>query len=169
MMELEFTGATNPKWADASGDYLSCTATFEEYGDEPINITVGRQFEPEYPHRSVIFSRVEAGEFGAIAPFVAPPLPVPSFISDRQFFQQMAIEGTITEEQAIAAASVGTIPPPLQVIVDALPADQKFAARMLLMGATQIERAHPMTDAVGSATGRTSEQIDDFFRAAILL
>ena len=73
-MELEFTGATNPKWADASGDYLSCTATFEEYGDEPINITVGREFEPQYPHRSEIFARVEAGEFGPIAAYVLPVL-----------------------------------------------------------------------------------------------
>ncbi len=98
-----------------------------------------------------------------------PPAPVPSQISDRQFFQQLAISGTITQSEALAAVKVGTIPASLQAIIDAMPADRQFNAEMLVVGATVFARAHPMTVAIGTAVGMTAGQVDDFFRAAVAL
>jgi hypothetical protein len=50
-------------------------------------------------------------------------------LADRQFFQQLAIAGTITQDEALAAVKVGTIPPALAGFVDAIKVpDQKFAA-----------------------------------------
>lgn len=98
-----------------------------------------------------------------------PPY-VPQVISDRQFFQQAAVAGIITQAEAIAAVQTGTIPSMLQTIIDGLPdADQKFAATMLLAGATQFERNHPLTVAVGAHLGLTTAQVDDFFIAAAQL
>lgn len=99
-----------------------------------------------------------------------PPPPVPALISDRQFFQQAAVLGIITQAEALAAVQTGTIPAVLQTIVDGIEdPDEKFAATMLLSGATTFERAHPFTEAVGDALGWTSEQIDQFFIAAAQL
>jgi hypothetical protein len=97
-------------------------------------------------------------------PSVRPPL-LP--ISDRQFFQQAALAGIITQAEALAAVQTGAIPAALQTIVDAI-ADpqQKFAAQMILSGATTFERNHPLTQSIGSALGWTEDEIDQFFRAA---
>lgn len=95
---------------------------------------------------------------------------VPERISDRQFFQQAAILGIITQAEALAAVQTGTIPPVLQSIVDGIQdASEKFAATLLLAGATVFERNHPFTNAVGVALGWSSQQIDQFFIDAALL
>jgi hypothetical protein len=100
-------------------------------------------------------------------PSVRPPL-LP--ISDRQFFQQAALAGIITQAEALGAVQTGAIPAALQTIVDAI-ADpqQKFAAQMILSGATTFERNHPLTQSIGSALGWTEDQIDQFFRSAAAL
>lgn len=99
-----------------------------------------------------------------------PPPAVPQLISDRQFFQQAAVLTIITQAEALAAVQTGVIPAILQTVVDGISdPDQKFAATMLLSGATVFERNHPFTEAVGAALGWTSEQIDAFFMAAAQL
>ncbi len=90
---------------------------------------------------------------------------VPTSISDRQFFQQLAIEGVITEQEALNS-NAAVIPAPLLTLIGMLPEDQQFNAKMLLSGATVFERNHPMTAFIGQAYGWTDEQINDFFRAA---
>lgn len=101
-------------------------------------------------------------------PYVAPPAPVPQTISDRQFFQQLAVDGIITQAQALAS-NAAVIPEPLMTIINALPADQQFAAQMIVSGATVFERTNPLTIQIGAAYGWTSAQIDAFFTAAALL
>ena len=55
-------------------------------------------------------------------------------------------------------------------MVDAIPnADDRFAAEMLLSGATIFRRDHPLTDQIGAAQGMTEEQIDAFFASAAQL
>ena len=109
---------------------------------------------------------VEAG--GVPDPYVAPPTPVPQSISDRQFFQQLAVAGIISQDQALAS-NAAVIPAPLLAIIDAMPSDQQFAAKMLVSGATVFERNHPMTEAIGGAYGWNGAQIDAFFTAAAAL
>lgn len=109
-------------------------------------------------------------EGNTLEPYATPPVSIPQQISDRQFFQQAAIAGVITELEALAAVQTGTIPSVLQAIVDAIPdANQKFAATMLLAGATVFERNHVLTEAVGMGLGWTSGQIDQFFISAAQL
>lgn len=90
-----------------------------------------------------------------------------TFISDRQFFQQAAIQGFITEEDALQAVKTGFIPAPLQAIVDTITdPTEKFNAQMLLSGATEFQRNHPLTSVIGTAFGMTEEDINTFFRSA---
>lgn len=101
-----------------------------------------------------------------------PPVvvePVPDTISDRQFFQQLAIAKVISQEEALAAVKTGDIPSALSGFIAPLPDDQRFNAEMLLSGATIFARAHPLTEAIGAAQGMTPAQVDDFFRAAAAL
>jgi len=94
----------------------------------------------------------------------APPPPVPSIISDRQFFQGLAINATITQQEALDAVMTGTIPAALEGFVTQLPAADQFAARMLLSGAIEFHRNHSLVPAVGAAFSWTEAQIDDFWR-----
>lgn len=101
-----------------------------------------------------------------------PPVvvePVPDTISDRQFFQQLAIAGVISQEEALAAVKTGDIPAALSGFIAALDDAARFNAEMLLSGATIFARNHPLTDAIAAAQGMTPEQVDDFFRAAAAL
>lgn len=107
-----------------------------------------------------------AAEESALA---SASLPVPAIISDRQFFQQLAVMGEITEEEAEDAVATGAIPAVLLSLVDTLPAEQRFAARMMLRGATQFSRSHPFIDFLAAQHGWSSAQVDDLFRAAAAL
>lgn len=102
-----------------------------------------------------------------IGEYVPPPPPVPSSVSDRQFFQALALGGMISEAEALAAVQTGALPAPIAAIVDGLP--DQFGARMLLSGATTFERGHPLTDALAAALGYSPVQTDDLFRAAAAL
>jgi hypothetical protein len=57
------------------------------------------------------------GNTPAPAPVIVAPAPV--IISDRQFFQTLAVEGRITEDEALAAVKTGELPATLQTLVAA--------------------------------------------------
>jgi hypothetical protein len=90
-------------------------------------------------------------------------------ISDRQFFQQMAIEVRITQQEALDAVGSGVIPAAMDSLIGQLPEEQQFAARMLVRGATTFRRTHPVTELIGQLYGMTGEQIDSTWRAAAKL
>jgi len=96
-------------------------------------------------------------------------IDVPQTISDRQFFQQLAIASVISQEEALAAVKTGDIPAALSGFIAALDDAARFNAEMLLSGATIFARNHPLTDAIAMAQGMTPAQVDDFFRAAAAL
>lgn len=103
-----------------------------------------------------------------VDPATLPP-PVPSSISDRQFFQQIAVMGLITEAEAEDAVASGAIPASLAALIEYLPEQARHGARMLLKGATVFERHHEMTDTIAWLYGFDSDDVDDLFRAAALL
>lgn len=90
-------------------------------------------------------------------------------ISDRQFFQALADRGEITEAEALDAVGPGIIPPAMDALIDQLPQEQRFPARMLIRGATRYERQHPIADLIRGLYGWTSDQADDFWRFAATL
>ncbi len=104
-----------------------------------------------------------------IEPYVEPPEPVPEKISDRQFFQQMAIDGHITQEEAEEAVGPGTIPATMAALLEMIPEEQRWPARMLIRGATEFLRHDPVTILIGQLYGFTDEQVDEIWRKASLL
>lgn len=99
-----------------------------------------------------------------IAEMTAPPASI--IVSDRQFFQALAMGGKITEAEAEAAVATGTIPADMAALVDQLPPDQQFTARMLLKGATTFRSDHPLSDMLADLYGLSGEQKLDLFRVA---
>lgn len=94
-------------------------------------------------------------------PLLAPlPPVVPSSISDRQFFQALAIQGVITNSEALAAVKTGDLPAALKNLLSTLDPTQRFSAEMLLSGATVFNRGHPLTDALAKAMSWTNTQLD---------
>lgn len=103
-----------------------------------------------------------------VDPATLPP-PVPAVISDRQFFQQLAVMGLVTEQAAEEAVAAGVLPPSLLELIEMLPEQARFPARMLLKGATQFYRAHEMTDTIAWLYGWDAATVDDLFRSAAAL
>jgi hypothetical protein len=99
----------------------------------------------------------------------APPPPVPEVISDRQFAQQLAVLGTITEAEAIAWAARGELPEAMEDAVAALPEGEQFPARMLLSSATTYERSHPLVPMLGAILSYDTAELDDLWRDAAVL
>ena len=60
----------------------------------------------------------------------------------------------------------GTIPADMAALVDQLPANQQFTARMLLKGATTFRSDHPLSDLLAGLYGLSEEQKLDLFRVA---
>ena len=102
----------------------------------------------------------------------SPPLGAPKpppVISDRQFFQQLAIQSVITQDEALAAVSTGAVPAEMQPLIAALPPAAQFAAHMKIAGATEFTRTDPITLAIGEAYGWSSAQLDTLWLSASLL
>lgn len=110
----------------------------------------------------------EEAEFLASLPLPAAA-PVPPVISDRQFAQQLAIAGTITEAEALAWAARGEMPAALFAAVAALPEGERFGAQMLLAGATTYERTHPLVAQLGAVLNYGPADLDELWSAAALL
>lgn len=92
------------------------------------------------------------------------PLVVPREISDRQFFQGLALKGLISEEEAISAVSTGALPAAFETLIGQLSAADRFTARMLLSGATSFLRTNPLVDTLGAMLGMGPEEIDELWR-----
>ncbi|MFN3892008.1 MAG: hypothetical protein ACK4MV_16555 [Beijerinckiaceae bacterium] len=110
----------------------------------------------------VPFTQEEEEAFDALAAG-----PVPRVISDRQFFHQLAVMGIITKQEAKDAVRTGAIPAVMQAIIDGIEdEDEHFAAEMLLSGAVEFRRDHPLVNVFAQAMDMASSQVDDFFRSA---
>ena len=95
---------------------------------------------------------------------VAITPPTPEIISKRQFAHGLAKKGFITETEALAWVSRGDLPAAILSLIASLPAAEKFDAEIILKGASEFRRSHPLTESFGAATGCTPEEIDDLWR-----
>ncbi|MGR0183221.1 hypothetical protein [Azospirillum aestuarii] len=112
-----------------------------------------------------------AAAVAAYDPDHVPPAlePVPPVISDRQFFQQLALDDYITQAEALAAVRTGDLPPVLAELIAHMDEAERFGAEMLLSGAVEFRRDHPLTIAIGEAREMAPDEVDDFFRRAAAL
>ena len=139
-----------------------------ELPDRPENID-HKQIEwfPVLREYGEPFSGVENGSyvFRTPDPATLPP-PVPESIADWQFFQQLAVMELITEEEAERAVAPGDIPGTILALIDQLPEEAQFPARIKLKGAVTFRRENELTQTIAQLYGFSDEQVDDLFRSA---
>ena len=74
MFTLQY--AKDPIWNDAQGTSVFLTVKWEEFNEEmPFSAC---SFDPE-PWGVNLYNRAVAGEFGEIAPYIAPNTPIINF------------------------------------------------------------------------------------------
>jgi hypothetical protein len=110
----------------------------------------------------------ETGETELVDYLPAPPA-VPQIVSDRQFFQQLALLGHISQAEALDAVGPGILPASMIALIGQLPSEHQFAAQITLTGATSFERTHPLTDVLGGMYGMDSAALDQLWRDASVL
>lgn len=100
-----------------------------------------------------------------LAPEPPPPAvaPVERFISDRQFAQGLAVRGLITQAEALEWVGPGTLPAAIAAFIAGLPQSERFAAEMVLRGATAFDLDHPMTGVFASAVGMDAAALRAFW------
>jgi hypothetical protein len=107
---------------------------------------------------------------GVYTPPPPPPLnPPPSVgqITSRQFWTQLAVDGLISENEAVDALR-GDIPNAIKQYINGLPANQRFVARMFFE-ATTFERDKRAISDTKACFSLTQAAIDLFFQHAAAL
>jgi hypothetical protein len=71
MINLMF--CENPAYANAEGTLLEADVVWDVVGKK---LRTGLSKDDNEPHVKALITRIESGEFGSIAPYVAPEEPV---------------------------------------------------------------------------------------------
>lgn len=104
-------------------------------------------------------------EMQTSTPVEVTPAPeeIPA-ISRRQFYQGLALKNIITKEEALSAIQTGALPAAIQSMVDGMTdEDAKFEATMLLAGATDFDREHPLVMVFAMAQQMSEAEVDAFW------
>ena len=73
-MQSTLTSLVEPCWANADFTLIDCKITTSQFGSEVLPFTAAKN--DVAAHGRAIFESIARGDYGAIAPYVAPPLPV---------------------------------------------------------------------------------------------
>lgn len=92
-----------------------------------------------------------------------PVAPVPASISFAQLLIGLVTEQWITEAEGEAWLA-GTLPGAVLLVIDGLPAEQRFAAKARALRPSEVLRSDPLVAAMGTAAGKTEAEIDAFFQ-----
>lgn len=84
-------------------------------------------------------------------------------LSFAQLLIGLVTEAWITEAEGEAWLS-GTLPTAVLTVIDALPVEQRFAAKARALRPSQVLRSDPLVAAMGAAAGKTSAEVDAFFQ-----
>ena len=73
-MKIEIISARNPRWLNAEQTEIGMLATFAHCGEVPFTASPLDNEE----HGRYLFAHAAAGEYGAVAPYIAPVVPTPT-------------------------------------------------------------------------------------------
>ena len=82
-------------------------------------------------------------------------------LSFPQLLIGLVTEGWITEADGNGWL-VGVLPPSVEVTINLVPADQRFAARARATRPSEVLRLDPLVQMMSMAQGRSPEEVDDF-------
>lgn len=70
---MKYTEVKNLKWANAEHTAIDCEVDFDDLKEEYVPFTAVASGDYEHSHQ--IFAECVAGNYGAIAEYVEPPVP----------------------------------------------------------------------------------------------
>lgn len=70
-MNITYTNARNPKWADSAQTTIDIEINFDHISDEEYSLFTANPLDVE-PHGVQIYNRAMAGDFGSIADYTPP-------------------------------------------------------------------------------------------------
>lgn len=100
-------------------------------------------------------------------PYIPPPPPVPQSITRRQCAIELRERNLITAQEALDMTKTGEVPSMVAQIFASMSTDDRILAETDFAADTYM-RSNPLLIQIMSASGATEEDIDDFFRVAIL-
>lgn len=83
-------------------------------------------------------------------------------LSFAQLLIGLVTEGWITEAEGEAWLA-GTLPAPVLGLIATLPPEQQFPAKARATVPSEVLRTDPLVSALGTAQGKTAEELDQFF------
>lgn len=141
-----------------------------DYAARPVDIPHKLvTWHPVVREYGVPFTGIENGDWviRIVDPATLPP-PVPRMITRRQCALQLRASGMISTAEAKAMVKDGTPPAAIKASFDAMPGENGTLAE-IDFAAVNYYRDNPLISSLMAANGMTTEQVDDFFRAAALL
>ena len=154
-MTIQLISAAKPRWANAAHTRIILDeCVFSHLGDEVVPFLA----DPNdiEPHGRDIYRRAIEGEFGAVAEYVEPVVPV-------------VIPIKVTMRQArLALLQVGLLGS-VQTSIDAMTGPEGDAARIEWEYAQELRRDHPLTQTLSGSLGLSSAQLDQLFITASAL
>ena len=70
---MKYTQVKNPQWANAEHTVINCEVDFDDLREELVPFSAVASGDYEHSHQ--IFAECVAGNYGAIAEYVEPPVP----------------------------------------------------------------------------------------------
>ena len=146
-MNLQY--AKDPKWANAEQTMIDLTIKWDAI-DEELPFTASP--DDSEVHGRAIYEAALAGQFGAIAAYVAPPPPEP------------VIPQQVTRAQGkVVLIQMGLWQPVLDYVAAISDPVQKAVAEVALHDTQFWQRNSPFLNTAAQALGITSEQMDQLF------
>lgn len=163
LLEYSIPPSPNPTWGNPEHTQINLMVHFPHLGEGPVPYTTSES-DPGWEHSEEIFARASGGEFGPVGEYVSPAPPVPDVISDRQFITALKHRGIVTHSEAMAFVARGVIPSALQSLINTFPTlEDREAAELLIAGATEFHRTHPLSQALAAGLGWGEGDLDQFF------
>lgn len=98
-------------------------------------------------------------------PYIPPPPPVPQSITRRQCAIELRERNLITAQEALNMTKTGDVPALVQQIFATMTETERIIAETDFAADT-YERSNVLLTSIMTASGASSEDIDDFFRTA---
>ena len=147
-MTITLISAANPRYLNAEGTAITLDCEFSHLPGE-IHPFCAMPIDVE-AHGREVYARAVAGEFGQIAPYVAPPPVIPKVVTMRQAKLALLQQGLLDSVNAAIEQS-----------------DE--AAKIEWQYATEVKRDNALVTAIASQLSLTEQQIDELFTLAASL
>lgn len=143
-LEYEIPESPNPVYADEAQTRIDIDVIINpRFNDEVWRYTAA-EVDPGWPHSEEIFARAASGEFGTVAPYIAPPPIVPQSVTPARAKIALHRAGHLEQVEAIVAAAGGEV-------------------AIWYANASAWVRTNPYVLSIGTQLNLTSEQIDALF------